>query len=241
MTFIQNILAYITFLTEILPLIFCIIFYKKLNTKALKVFFIYTILLSIFVLFSVISLYVIKSKTFYLINIRVYVLIEYMIFAYFLFNIYKKKIAKNIIIYSIIPFFLFALSDYLSSGKNTFSTNPLIAEFLAFMIFIIYFFYEKMQTVVLYPLYQTISFWICVGLFLYFTGNFFFLIFTKSSTDKQFVNQLKIIYSFVTITKNIFLSLAFFANEIKENSGEEIEFPNDIDLDEISLTNLKKS
>ncbi len=198
-------------------------------------------MLAIFVALSVLSLYVFKSKTFYLANIRTYVVFEYSIFAIFLYNIYNKKLPQKIILYSIIPFFFFSIYDYYVSDKNAFSSNTLIVEFLAFMIFIIYFFYEKMQTIVLYPLYQTITFWICVGLFLYFTGNFFFLLFTKFTTDKHLISQMRGIYSFVTITKNIFLSLAFLANEYIEGEDENLTLPDNLGLDEFSLTNINKS
>lgn len=93
-----------------------------------------------------------------------------------------------------------------------------------------------MQTVVFYPLYQTISFWICVGLFLYFTGNFFFLLLIKSTNDVHVKIQMKTLYSFVTITKNIFLSVALFASEINEGKNDNIEIPDYLDLDDFSFT-----
>ena len=95
-----------------------------------------------------------------------------------------------------------------------------------------------MNTVVLYPLYQTITFWICVGLFLYFTGNFFFFLFIKSTDDQHLKNQMKFIYIFVTITKNIFLSLAFLANEVIESRGDNMEIPDNLDLDRFSNKNF---
>jgi len=233
-------LAYITLFTELLPLIFCILFYKKLNTKALKVFFIYCILLSVFVLISFLAI-TNHFTSLYLLNIRIYVVVEYTIFSIFFFYILKKSIPKRIIIFSILPFIIFSFYDLFNTGKANFSYYPLIIEFLVFIVVLIYFFYEKMQTVVLYPLYQSITFWICVGLFIYFTGNFFYLLFSKSSTDPKFQLQMKIIYSFVTISKNVLLSLALFANEPNEENNNELQIPTDLNLDEFSLTNLKKS
>lgn len=222
-------------MTEIIPLVFCIIFYKKLNTKALKVFFIYCIALSILSTLSVISLYVIKSQLLYLTIIRFYVVFEYTIFSIFFYKILNNPIPQKIVLYSIFPFIFYSIYDYSIGDKNTFSSNTLIVEFLAFMIFIIYFFYEKMQTVVFYPLYQTITFWICVGLFLYFTGNFFFLLLIKSTNDIHVKIQMKTLYSFVTITKNIFLSVALLASEISEGKNDNIEIPDYLDLDDFSF------
>lgn len=117
----------------------------------------------------------------------------------------------------------------------------MIAEFLVFIVALVYFFYEKMQTVVFYPLYQNITFWICVALFIYFTGNFFFLIFVKSSTEASFVTQMKVIYSFITITKNIILCLAMLGNEYIESPEDNLNIPTDITLEEFSLTNFKNN
>jgi len=46
----------------------------------------------------------------------------------------------------------------------------------------------------------------------------------------------------VTVSKNIILSLALFANEQDESAVEEkLNLPDNINLDEISLTNFKNS
>lgn len=212
-----------------------------MNTKALKVFFIYTILLALFVSISLLSLYVFKSQLVYLLNLRLYVIFEYCLFAILFYNLLKNLLFKKILLYSTIPFVFFSIYDFYISGPNTFSNTPIIIEFLAFIIFIIYFFYEKMQTVVLYPLYQTITFWICVALFTYFTGNFFFLIFLKSSKEPAFLIQMKFIYSFITISKNIILCLALLGNEHVERTDDNLNIPTDVNLDEFSLTNYKNN
>lgn len=105
-------------------------------------------------------------------------------------------------------------------------------------MFLIFYFYEKMKIVTAYPLYQSISFWLCVGLFIYFTGNFFFLLFVRNSHDKAFTQQLQIICYVVDIIKDLILSLAWFAHEptIEENS--ELRIPEDVHLDDdFSFTN----
>ncbi|MEO6671740.1 MAG: hypothetical protein ABIN36_19810 [Ferruginibacter sp.] len=98
-----------------------------------------------------------------------------------------------------------------------------------------------MKTVVTYPLSQSIVFWICVGLFLYFTGNFFFLLFVDTKSDPNFAIQLKTIYAIVTITKDLLLSLAFFASNPVENENQNIQFPSELRLDDFTLTDLKNN
>ncbi|MEJ7611683.1 MAG: hypothetical protein WKF88_10940 [Ferruginibacter sp.] len=89
-----------------------------------------------------------------------------------------------------------------------------------------------MKTVSIIPLYNSISFWLCVGLFIYFTGNFFYLLFTAGIKNIEFINQMKIIYTVVTITKDIILSLAWLANESIETQEDELHIPDDLHLDD---------
>ncbi|MFT3910547.1 MAG: hypothetical protein QM737_14065 [Ferruginibacter sp.] len=237
--FILNLLAYITLSSELLPLIFCILFYKKLNTKALKVFFIYSVILAVSITLSTTAFFLQSQKIYYYI-VRIYTPVEYLLFALFLSKLYKNTIAQKIILFSTIPFILFCILDFFIN-KSPFSNYPSLVEFLAYFMFIIYFFYEKMKTVVHYPLYQSITFWICVGLFVYFTGNFFFFLFINSSSDPDVIAQIKNIYSIVTITKNVLLCSALFANETIENNDESLKIPMEMELDDFTLTNLKKS
>ena len=98
-----------------------------------------------------------------------------------------------------------------------------------------------MKTVVEYPIYQSITFWICVGLFLYFAGNFFYVLFINSSKDLNFIIQMKNTYSVVTVCKNILICAAFFATEILDNANDVLKVPNEIELDDFTVPNFKKS
>ena len=209
-----------------------------MNTKALKVFFVYSILLALFVIFATTALYVFESKPNYLLLVKLYNTSEYCLFATFLFYLLNNKLVKKIVIYSIIPFVIISLINLVISSKSNFSNYPSLIEFLAFIIFLIYFFYERMNVVVEYPLYQSISFWICVGLFIYFTGNFFFFLFITSSKDKHFLEQMRMIYAIVTICKNIVLCIAFSSNEkIEEPNDKSLFIPNELDLDSFPSKN----
>ena len=150
----------------------------------------------------------------------------------FFYYLYKNKIAKRILLFSIIPFFILWISSLLRTDKNTFDSFPVITEFLIFIVALIFYFYEKMRIVTIYPLYQSISFWLCVGLFIYFTGNFFYLLFTSTSKDPSFIKQMKEVYSIVNIVKDLILGLAWFAYEQKEKIEDELSLPKDLHLDD---------
>lgn len=130
--------------------------------------------------------------------------------------------------------------DYLWNSKTQFNNHSNIVSALLLIFCIVYFFFEQMKTVVMYPLYQSVSFWISVGLFLNFTGIFFFILFINSSNDKNFKILMNSTVGLVTILKNVLLSLSLLASENTEEQEDNIlRIPNEIELDEFSLTDFK--
>ena len=168
--------------------------------------------------------------------LRLFNIFEYSILALFLYHTFKAPFFKKAVLFSIIPFIIYAFGDYLAHDRTQFNNHSNIVSALLLIVFIVYFFYEKMNTVVMYPLYQSISFWICVALLLYFAGSFFFFLFIKSGVNRGLMNN---IYAAVAILKNILLCLSLFASERVDNEDDALHIPNDLDLDELSLTNPK--
>jgi hypothetical protein len=179
---------------------------------------------------------VIKNNELFFIVLRLFNILEYSIIALFIHYVLKAPLFKKIVLYSIPLFILYGIVDYFANDRFQFNNHTNIVSALLLIVFIVYFFYEKMNTVVLYPLYQSIYFWICVGLFLYFTGSFFFFIFSTSDVDKIL---MKSIYALVVITKNILLCISLFSSENAEKDESPLQIPTDLDLDELSLTKPK--
>lgn len=97
-----------------------------------------------------------------------------------------------------------------------------------------------MKTSFLYPIYQSITFWICVSLFIYFTGNFFFIIFSKTTNDKAFNTQLQIVYSIIDMIKNVIIAFAFMCTDsIVSKKDDDIMLPSNIQLDDFPNSNFK--
>lgn len=211
---------------------FCLLFFKKIKTNYLKVFFVYTILLAFF---STAALYVLNyehSRSAYLFILRVYIAIEYAILVYFFSILFQNIILRKIVILSIFPFWIYCIYNFFVSRPDTFNNYPALIEFSVFILVIIYYFYEKMSVVSSIPLSKSISFWLCVGLFIYFTGNLFFLLFHTSISDKELLSLMFLIYTIVTITKNIILGSAWFANERVSSDADIIQLPDNMNLDD---------
>lgn len=240
LTLIQNYLFYTGFVSEVIPLLFCILFYKKLHTKALKVFFVYAVTLAFSSVLSLVFLRVLEDRVSYFLIVRLFNIAEYSIVIYFFYHLYKSQLARKIILFSVPPFIIYAMIDYLWNSKTQFNNHSNIVSALLLIFCIVYFFFEQMKTVVMYPLYQSVSFWISVGLFLNFTGIFFFILFINSSNDKNFKILMNSTVGLVTILKNVLLSLSLLASENTEEQEDNIlRIPNEIELDEFSLTDFK--
>jgi hypothetical protein len=225
---------YSVLLIELIPLIFCIYFRKKINTKALKVFFIYTGFLALFALVALTLIYFDFKPSYLLINLNIYLIFEYCVLSFFFYYLLKNPAVKKVIVFIIPVFILLVLFFfYKKSGSYAF-----ILEFFIFLMILIFYFYEKMKIVTTFPLYQSVSFWLCVGLFIYFTGNFFFLLFIKNTDNKETRQQLQVICYIVDIAKDIILSLAWLAHEPTAEENTELRIPDDVHLDdEFTFTN----
>ena len=210
---ILTISNYITYLTEIIPLIFCITFFKKIYTNTLKVFFIYAITSVIFVTVSLLSLSYYDSFFLYMSSVRIFLVLEFILICFFYKTIFKSARIKKLLTVLPIIFILFCLYNFLKSSKTEFDFAPLVIECLFFTVVILYYFYERIMYNFTIPLYQLPSFWISVAFLIYFSGNFFLFLFSKViENDPGFANQYTLIYSSITIIKNILLCTALIVN-----------------------------
>lgn len=87
------------------------------------------------------------------------------------------------------------------------------------------------------PLHKTIVFWIAVGFLINSSGNFFAFIYVESSVmTKELSHQLVIIYSTVTISKNLILSFAFLGRP-PQKYKQGFSIPDNLNLDDFQFTN----
>lgn len=219
---------------------FCFIFYKKLKTKPLRLFFIYSITIVLSVFLSVIFLKAFTNKLPYSIFFRIFQIVEFTLIALFIYTLIINKKLKKLILFSIIPFALFSILMFWIRPKQYIDSIPAIVEAFLLIVFFIFYFYEKIKTVYQYPLTQTITFWICVAFFMYFTGNFFFFIFMDTYAQGQgnSSNEFFAVYIFFTLIKNIILCAALLAKEPTQES-QELQIPDDLNLDDFLPENTK--
>lgn len=146
-----------------------------------------------------------------------------MLAIFFSYNI-SNYLIKKITIYSIAPFALFCLYDYLSTNTPIYAFLPLAVECMALLLVILYIFYEKLQYNLDIPIYQTSLFWIIAAFIIYFSGNFCLFLYSKNYyNDKNFSTEYySIIYGFVTILKNLLICIGVSIKEVQNKKENEI-------------------
>ena len=183
-------------------------------------------------------LYVFKSPENYFRIVRIYVIIEFSVLVYF-FSLYiRNKIAKNILIAILFSFLFYCIFDFYIEKIPSMPFLPISIAHIFLLFIIIYFFFEIMQEVVLEPIYQRAIFWISVAFIINSAGNFFLFLYSRNSfNDEIFKRQYTIIYTTVTVMKNLLLCISILIKETPKSSpSTEIL---DIDLD--SFNTIKNS
>ena len=227
---LQN-LIYITYLAELLPLLLFLIFFNKIKSTDVRVFFIYTLIIALFLCLSIYTRLLLKNINLQLIVNRISLVVEFILLS-ILYNFSLiNKFKKWFFAISSILFLVYSSFDFIISKPGYFSFIPLVIECFFFLLVIIYFFYEKIQYNVSKPIYSSPLFWVSVAFLIYFSGNFFLFLFSNSMFKNQnFKIQYTLIYSSVTIIKNIFLCTAVIANRELVNQQQMEAKPIDIDL-----------
>ena len=168
----------------------------------------------------------------YFIILRAYLAFEFALLVFFLTHIIRNHTIKKIFLISIVPYLFFSIYNFYTSDTTSFNNYPAIVEFSVFIVLLVFYFYEKMNIISTIPLLNSISFWLCVGLFIYFTGNLFYLLFITSTKDPELQIQMQTIYSAVTIIKNLIISSAWFATETINKDADIIQLPENMNLDD---------
>lgn len=76
-----------------------------------------------------------------------------------------------------------------------------------------------MQEAIAEPIYQRIVFWVSVAFIINFSGNFFLFIYSKNSfNDETFQKLYTIIYTSVTVLKNILLCIGVARKDKNEDN-----------------------
>ena len=196
------------------------LFFKRSKSKRLKVFYIYVIYFACLIFFQLLLKYYFRSREIYFLSIRINHVVEFCLLAYFLQSSFYNLTVRKILKATFPLYLIYSIYNYIISDKITFGADPAIVESLLMISILIYFFFEKIKYEIQTPLYESKIFWIAVALFIYFSGNFFLLIYSKTMiNDLNFRNQYVIIYNTFNIIKNLLLCVALMMKPDNNKKG----------------------
>lgn len=126
--------------------------------------------------------------------------------------------------------------DFLNEKLPGLPFLPASVEHIALLIIIVYYFFEVMQETVVEPIYHKLIFWICVAFIINSSGNFFLFLYSKNSYkgDPNFKSQYTIIYTTVTIIKNLLLCISILIKETPKAESDNLIL--DVDLDSFNTS-----
>ena len=225
----MRILLNLNYLSEILPFFFCLFFFKKINSKEIKVFFVYKTLAVILLLISLAT----QAKYSNLI-LSIFLVQEFILLSIMYSYIIENLMVKKLIIFSIVLFAIYCIYAFsrVNIQKLYFDFTPAIVESLFFIVVIVYYFYEIMRFNYATPLFQLPSFWISVAFVIFFSGTFFLLLYSKTMFNEPGFNvQYLIISCTLTIIKNVLLCVALFVNKNLITYKDNNTLPSNLNLD----------
>jgi hypothetical protein len=190
-------IAWLTFFTEILPIVFYLVFLKRNRGEGLWVIFLYCILSVLTeILGGIMQLQAIFAC---------YNIVQFSLFSLFFYLSLKEKKFKYIPIAGAVVFYVIAIRNFTNSGFDSFSVSLASIFFIPYCILLLY---EQMRSSHIVFVYNDKKFWIIVAFFLYFSGTLFLYIYIYTLPEQQRSSYWQI-NNFFEILKNILFCVSF--------------------------------
>jgi hypothetical protein len=190
-------IALLATFSEILPIVFYLVFLKRNRGEGLWVIFLYCVLSVLTeILLGITKLPVIVDS---------YNIVQFTLFSLFFYLSLKDKKFKYIPIAGAVVFYIIAIRNFTNTGFDTFSLSLASVFFIPYCILSLY---EHMRDPNIVIVYNNKTFWIIAAFFLYFSGTLFLYIYINTLPKEQRSNYWAI-NNFFEILKNILFCVAF--------------------------------
>ncbi len=204
---LKNFVLNLSVYTEVLPVIFYLVFRKRMNDKVLRVVF---FLLAITFMLDLYGLYRLSKHSDNFAAYNLNLLVEAVCLSIFFYQIFKKLLFKKIILSIGILFILYWVYKFIRAGGsnvflNTFETIKNISIFA----FAVYYYYEQVIKINATSVFSRPSFWVVTAYLFYIAGTFFLFLYLPSLSPTDQEKYYVLNYVFVVI-RTILLSIAMF-------------------------------
>lgn len=210
-------ITYISNFSDLLPLVFFLLFKKNNNEKSLRVIFYY-------VLYCIVNeaigyyFYEIHFKNIFIV-FAIYTVVEFSFFCFFYYYAMPSGGMKKAVLPIWGLFFTFSCIDFfLINQMNAFDSITSGVESIFIILLCINYLVVQLKGSNNLFVYSTSNFWIVITFLIYLSGTFFLYIMTENMIkDRAFRIQYLIINSAFNILKNVLLSIAMLMKETPPN------------------------
>ena len=190
-------IAILAFFTELLPIIFYLIFLKRNRGEGLWVIFLYCILsLLTEVLGGMFKVQIIFAS---------FNIVQFTLFSLFFYFSFQDKKFKYITIAGAVVFYIVAIRNFTNTTFDSFSVSLASIFFIPYCILSLY---EQIKDPSIMFVYNNKKFWIVIAFFLYFSATLFLDVNFSNLSPEQRSNYW-FINNFFEILKNILFCVAF--------------------------------
>lgn len=113
----------------------------------------------------------------------------------------------------------YLLYDLFSDANSSFDSIPSGITSLVFLIYCIFYLFERVSDPTSFFLYASPVFWVVVALIIYFAGTFFPFIYAQSHMkENQFINEYSLIHDTMYIIKNLLFGFAMLTKDATAKS-----------------------
>jgi len=185
------------YFSEILPIIFYLVFLKRNKGEGLWVIFLYCVL-------SLLT-EMVFSITHWQILFACFNIVQFTLFSFFSYSSLKEKKIKYIPVIGALVFFAVALSNFTNKSFDSLSISLASVFFIPYCILLLY---EQIKDPSILFVYNTKKFWIIIAFLLYFSATLFLYLYFSTLSPEQRSNYWPI-NNFFEILKNILFCVAF--------------------------------
>jgi hypothetical protein len=200
------------FFSEILPIVFYLIFLKRNRGEGLGVIFFYCCFswLTEDFFFRQLHLpipdYVHDSG---------FTILEFTIISYFTYTSLQGKTLKYLAILGALIFYPVAIINF-TKEQESFDSIPASVEAIIIISYCILMLYEQINDPKVMFVYNTKKFWVTIAFFLYFSSTLFLFIYARNFTQAEH-DKYWTINNFFEILKNILISISFIMKKSSKN------------------------
>ena len=201
-----------TFFSEILPIVFYLIFLKRNRGQGLWVIFLYCCVSWLTERFFF-SLFHLKIPGY--VHDSGFTILEFTVISLFVYNFLRSKKLKYIPILGALVFYPIAIVNF-TKAQDSFNSIPASVEAIIIISYCILLLYEQISDPEVIFVYNTKKFWITIAFFLYFSSTLFLFIYARNLSQTE-LDKYWTINNIFEIIKNILLSISFIMKKNSEN------------------------